>query len=165
MNNRLWMIAVAAGLCGGVAEMAWVGLYTYGSPVPPSGVARQIAATVFPGGAGAWATPLTGVGIHLALSAVLGIVFVAALRALSQAPAGRVRAQWAWALGALSAVWAVNFLWLLPALNPAFPALLPYGVTLASKLLFAVAMVAVLHACRGIARPGPGRESPCRVAG
>jgi hypothetical protein len=37
-------------------------------------------------------------------------------------------------------VWVLNFFLVLPWLNPAFVALLPYGVTLVSKLLFGLAM-------------------------
>jgi hypothetical protein len=42
-------------------------------------------------------------------------------------------------MAALAAVWGINFLVALPRLNPDFVHLLPYGVTLASKLLFGVA--------------------------
>ena len=45
----------------------------------------------------------------------------------------------------LSAVWVFNFFVLLPVLNPGFAGLMPYGVTLASKLLFGVAMGWVLY--------------------
>jgi len=48
------------------------------------------------------------------------------------------------ALAALATIWAVNFLVLLPQLNPAFVALLPPAVTLLSKLLFALGMGGVL---------------------
>ena len=48
------------------------------------------------------------------------------------------------ALAALAAVWAFNFLLLLPLINPAFVSLLPHPVTLVSKLLFGVAMASVL---------------------
>lgn len=37
-------------------------------------------------------------------------------------------------------VWATNFLVILPVLDPAFVTLLPYGVTLFSKLLFGITM-------------------------
>ena len=49
------------------------------------------------------------------------------------------------ALLALGLIWAVNFFVLLPAINPLFVELMPHGVTLLSKLLFAVAMAATLE--------------------
>jgi len=150
MNYRIWMIAVAAGLCGGVAEMAWIGIYSLGSSVSAAAVASQIAATVFPGSEGAWVAPLTGVGIHLALSAGLGVAFVAALLAFRRLPAARLQDERALALVVLSAVWAVNFLCILPAINPAFVQLMPYSVTLASKILFGLAMAGVLHYHSGL---------------
>jgi hypothetical protein len=45
----------------------------------------------------------------------------------------------------LGIVWAVNFLVVLPVLEPAFLTLLPLAVTLASKLLFGVAAAATLR--------------------
>jgi hypothetical protein len=44
------------------------------------------------------------------------------------------------ALGALAGIWALNFLVVLPAVNPAFVALMPFAVTLSSKLLFGAAL-------------------------
>ena len=165
MGYRIWIIAVIAGLCGGLAEIAWIGSYTYASSIPAAGIAREIAATVFPGGTGAWAAPLTGVGLHLVLSAALGVSFVAALRLVLRRPVASARAEWALAAGALSVVWLVNFLWVLPALNPEFTTLLPYGVTLASKLLFATAMAGVLHLCRRLALPATEHRGRYPAAG
>ena len=44
----------------------------------------------------------------------------------------------------LAAIWVVNFLVVLPIVNAEFVSLLPYSVTLGSKLLFGVAMAMVL---------------------
>jgi hypothetical protein len=52
-------------------------------------------------------------------------------------------------------VWAVNFFLVLPALNPAFVTLLPYGVTLFSKVLFGIAMGWVVQET---AQPQPSRS-------
>lgn len=49
------------------------------------------------------------------------------------------------AMAALAAVWVFNFFVLLPSVNPAFTALLPYPVTLVSKLLFGLGMGMVLN--------------------
>jgi hypothetical protein len=46
---------------------------------------------------------------------------------------------------ALATVWAVNFLVVLPYLNPGFVDLLPYSVTLVSKLLFGVSAATVFR--------------------
>jgi predicted neutral ceramidase superfamily lipid hydrolase len=50
--------------------------------------------------------------------------------------------------GALATVWAINFFVLLPILNPAFVILMPYSVSLMSKLLFGASMGWVLFARR-----------------
>jgi hypothetical protein len=50
-------------------------------------------------------------------------------------------------LAALTAVWATNFFVILPALSPPFIALLPYPVSLISKLLFGLAAAETLRRC------------------
>jgi hypothetical protein len=44
--------------------------------------------------------------------------------------------------GSLAAVWAINFFIVLPVISPGFVHLLPYAITLASKLAFGVAAAA-----------------------
>jgi hypothetical protein len=58
---------------------------------------------------------------------------------------GRVYAEFSLVILTLATVWAVNFLLVLPYLNPRFVDLLPYSVTLASKLLFGLAAATVLR--------------------
>lgn len=142
--KKLIGVALLAGLCGGLAEMGWIALYSSASSTSAVGVAREITATVFSTAAYAPWAPLAGIGIHLALSVVLGLAFLLALLGFSRtAPTGP--AVWISAVVALTGIWAVNFLWVLPALNPAFVTLMPYAVTLASKVLFAIAMAGVLQ--------------------
>ena len=47
-------------------------------------------------------------------------------------------------LGALAAVWVINYFIILPVVSPAFVRLLPFAVTLASKLAFGVAAAIAL---------------------
>lgn len=44
----------------------------------------------------------------------------------------------------LATVWTMNFFVVLPNLNPVFITLMPYPVTFASKMLFALAMAVTL---------------------
>jgi hypothetical protein len=140
-NRHLLRRALAAGMAGGLAEVAWITLY--GSAIRPAEVAREIAATIYPAAAHASWASLAGLGIHLALSTALGLAFVFALWGLRRSGPSR-RTLWISATAALTGIWAVNFLWILPALNPAFVTLMPHHATIASKLLFALAMAAVL---------------------
>ena len=136
--------ALAAGLAGGIAEIIWIALYGAATSSSSLEVARQVTATVAPyAGAESWA-PGAGVAIHMALSLAIGVGFVLGLWSLAS---GRPRASaiWSCALLAVFAVWAVNFLLLLPALGSGLATLMPLGATLLSKMLFGVAMAAVLH--------------------
>jgi hypothetical protein len=135
---------VLAGLAGGIAEVLWVGAYCALTPLSASEGLRQISASVVPTAAHSAGAPALGMVIHLSLSVALAMAYgltmgIAPVRRPSQA--GVI----ARAVAALTAVWLFNFFVLLPQLNPAFVDLLPYPVTLLSKLLFGVAMGYALH--------------------
>lgn len=133
-----------AGLAGGIAEVLWVGAYCALMPLSALDVLRQITASVAPSAAHSAIAPALGMVIHLALSIALAIAYALAMgiaRTRSSTLAGAI----ATAVATLAAVWMLNFFVLLPQLNPAFVALMPYPVTLLSKLLFGAAMGLVLH--------------------
>jgi hypothetical protein len=136
-------VFMAAGLAGGLAEVLWVSLYSSLTPMSAVAVAREVAASVFPQAAFQPGAPLLGLMIHFALSLVLGLAIGAGLLFT-----GRRRdfaTMLALLIGALTLVWLVNFFAILPLLNPRFAVLMPYSVTLLSKVLFAVAMACVLQ--------------------
>ena len=140
---KLARTALLAGLCGGLAEMAWIAFYSLASSTSAIEVARAITASVFPAAGGAPWAAWAGVGIHLALSLALGLAFALALWTTSSGRPGRIRI-WVSALSVLAAVWAVNFLLVLPVLNSTFISLMPYGASLLSKMLFGIAMAWML---------------------
>ena len=142
-NRNVLAVGLLAGLSGGVAEVAWVGLYSNATETSGMIVAQQITASVAPGAAGLAVAPLLGVAIHMLLSAVLGLAFAATIWRLA-APRLGAAAFLTTAAVSLALVWAINFLVVLPALNPTFVTLMPYGITLVSKVLFGIAMGAVL---------------------
>lgn len=135
------------GLAGGAAEIAWIGLYGAATGTPVNAVARGIVGSVIPAlVTSAWATEL-GVLIHLGLAVALGIGLALAVPLLVRRSEAS-HSEFAVTILILTAVWAVNFLVVLPHVNPAFVHVLPYAVTLLSKLLFAVAATTALHARR-----------------
>lgn len=139
--------ALLAGLCGGLAEVLWVALFASLTPVSGVEIARQVAATVFPSAAALAVAPVLGIAIHFALSMVLAVVFAWALW-VPYAKGLKFGGAVATAIGALVAVWAINFFVVLPILNRAFVTLMPYGVTLFSKALFGAAMAWTLDETR-----------------
>jgi hypothetical protein len=136
---------VIAGLAGGIAEIVWISAYAAVANVSPALVATGVTETALGPVGGALAVP-AGIGIHMALAAILGVIVVGLWRTLWPEPRGAAL-DYAALTAALGAVWALNFLVILPVVNPAFVGLLPYAATLASKLLFGLAMAATLHAC------------------
>ena len=131
-------IVVIAGLVSGLAEVLWVGASAAVLDVDAALVARQVAATVLPAVADSTAAPWLGLAVHFALSVVLAAAF--GLINERVWPHLGIGARLVAAMVLLAGVWAVNFLVLLPWLNPAFTTLLPLGVTFVSKLLFALAL-------------------------
>lgn len=131
--------ALFAGLAGGIAEILWVMTWSALTPLQASVVAREITHSVFPGMEQTGIAIETGLIIHLAISAVLGVVFAWT--------AGRFLARnygnpglLAGGIVLLALIWAINFLLVLPALNPAFVTLMPASITFVSKILFGLAM-------------------------
>jgi len=143
VGANLWP-GLLAGLAGGAAEVLWIWIFSGVSGGSAAGVARGVTATVAPAlGTGALAVPL-GIAIHFALAAGLGIAIAVAIRGL----APRLAGSWAEAalvVATLAAVWTMNFLVILPVVNPAFVHIVPMPASFASKMLFGVATVLVLR--------------------
>ena len=146
-NKRQLNTVLLAGLCGGLAEIGWIALYSSLSSANGAEIAGEVAKTVFSSASNAPWAPCAGVTIHLLLSLALGLGFALVLRTCSASPPA-AQTVWTAALLTLTGIWAANFLLILPAINPAFVALVPYSVSLVSKILFAIAMAGVMLAAQ-----------------
>lgn len=133
-----------AGLCGGMAEVVWVQIFALHSAYSGMEVARQVTASLLPGVADEAFAPALGVAIHFALSLLVALAYAALIWLpfmRHRGPAASV----AVAAGVLALIWVVNFLLILPIVNAEFVSLLPYLVSLGSKILFGLAMAGVLY--------------------
>ena len=151
----LLKVILLAGLCGGMAEIVWVQLYTFLAGQSSAEVARQVTSSLLPAMAESAVAPALGIALHLGLSVLVALGYAL----LVWLPFTRRRSPGvsvAVACGVLACIWAVNFLLLLPVVNVQFVRLLPYSVTLGSKLLFGVAMAWAFHA--GYARHRNGHR-------
>ena len=128
------------GIAGGLAEIVVVSLYSAATGGNPAIVARHVASAIGLEGASA----VTGVLVHMGLAVVLGIALCAVLQIL-KARLARDAAIFSFMIGSLAVVWVVNFFVVLPAVSPNFVHLLPYAVTLVSKLAFGIAAAAMLR--------------------
>jgi len=134
------------GITGGIAEIGWIGLYGAATGIPLRPVARGIVESIVPTLAtSAWA-PEFGVLIHLGLAVALGIAVALVMPLVARRPEALRSELILLTLSILMAVWAINFLVVLPHINPAFVHLLPHSVTLFSKLLFGLAAATVFCA-------------------
>lgn len=141
-TKKLYLVTLA-GLAGGLSEIFWIGMYSTVTNSSGLEVARQITASLVPAWADLSIAPVLGITIHLALSVMLAFLCCTALIEPLFRHLGR-----AWILhgsmALLACVWAINFFIILPVINPAFVTLLPFLVTLASKMLFGWTMGSVL---------------------
>jgi len=135
-------VGVVAGVAGGLAEIAWVMLYSglSGAAV----VARGVAAVAGVNAVMPDTSPvMLGIGVHMMLAEMLGVGLCFAWQALSARRCGSTN-PYAFMLSALAGVWAINFFVVLPVVSPAFVHLVPYAVSLMSKLLFGAAAAAIV---------------------
>jgi len=137
-------IGLWAGLAGGAAEVVWIALFAQVAGGSAAFVADGVTATVVPSLAGSSVSVALGLAIHFALAALLGIAVAVAIRSYLPRLA-RTWVETVLVIGTLGVVWMVNFLIILPAINPAFVHIVPMPVSLASKMLFGIATVLVLR--------------------
>jgi hypothetical protein len=137
-------IGIIAGLAGGLAEVAWIGVYGAVSGVSLDLVGQEVTRSIVPNFGASSSSAWVGILIHLILAICLGVglAFAIGLRLRGH---DRIHAEYSLVTLALATVWAVNFLVVLPYLNPGFVDLLPYSVTLVSKLLFGVSAATVFR--------------------
>lgn len=129
---------VLAGTAGGLAEVAWVTLYAAATGGDPAILARGVTTAA---GVSALlpASPVAlGVAMHMTLAVTLGIGLSFAWQAFRRYQP-MLRSPYPFMLAALAGVWALNFFIVLPIVSPAFVHLVPYAVSLTSKLLFGAA--------------------------
>jgi hypothetical protein len=140
---------VIAGAAGGLAEIIWVTLYAVATGADPAMLARGVTTA-----AGVSAllpiTSLTlGVAIHMTLAVMLGVMLTVVWRGLSLRWPEAAK-PFPFMITALLGVWAINFFLVLPIVNPAFVHLLPYPVSLISKVLFGLAAAGALRWQHGV---------------
>jgi hypothetical protein len=135
---------IIAGAAGGLAEIAWVTLYAGLSGIDPAVVARSVTTTAGMRALLPAHPAALGIVVHMLLAATLGVVLTLSWRTLT---ANRRVADnpFPFMLAALAGVWAINFFVVLPIVGPAFVHLLPYTVSLTSKLLFGLATAEVVR--------------------
>jgi hypothetical protein len=142
--NVQWRIGALAGLAGGIAEVAWITLYAGLSGGNAVTVAKEITASVIPMAAtSAIATPL-GLAIHFGLAALMGIAVVVGLNRLFPRISGTA-AEAGLIVLALACVWSLNFLVILPVVNPDFVHIVPMPISFTSKLLFGLVAALVFE--------------------
>jgi hypothetical protein len=136
--GRVLILGALAGLAGGSAEVVWVSIYAAATGTDATAAARGVTDTI---GVGLTSPVAAGVAMHMTIAAVLGMCVAAAFAPMGLQGA-RLYGAMIWFL---AAVWAVNFILVLPLLNPNFVAIVPLGVSFVSKLLFGVVAAACLQ--------------------
>jgi RsiW-degrading membrane proteinase PrsW (M82 family) len=144
---------VVAGAAGGIAEIIWIFAYASATGTDAAFLARGVTTasgvnTLVQGSSAAF-----GIGIHMTLAVTLGIALAFAWTALSHR--WPKVSPYAVMPAVLTGVWAINFLIILPLVDPNFVQIVPYPVSLISKLLFGVAAAVALSNRRHESTPIP----------
>jgi hypothetical protein len=135
---------IVAGAAGGLAEIAWVTLYAGMTGADPATLARGVSTAAGVSALFSAEPVALGVTVHMALAVTLGIALSFGWRTLSSHRLG-IAGLYPFMLVALIGVWAVNFFMVLPGISPAFIHLVPYPVSLMSKILFGLAAAEVFR--------------------
>jgi hypothetical protein len=139
---------VLVGAVGGLAEIIWIVFYGALSGSDIAVVARTISTTVgwmVPGGSLIAGSIGYGIAIHMIAAIGLGVALTSLWYLLAARRPAAID-EYAFLVGALTIVWLINFFVVLPLMSPvfadlhyAFREIVPYHVSLASKLLFGLA--------------------------
>ena len=146
-DHEIWLIGGLAGAAGGIAEILWIGFYGALTGTDMTVLAQGVAAVI--GLPLLFVTVASGLAIHMIIAIALGIALALTWRTLSlRTPIGSV---YKVLPAILAIIWVFNFFVLLPIVSPhidgvqqSFAELVPYPVSLFSKLLFGFAAAAVL---------------------
>ena len=134
---------IVAGAAGGIAEIIWIVVYASVTGADAANLARGVTTAAGANLLLTGSSVISGTAIHMILAVMLGTALAFAWNAFSQRWPKQT-SPYAALCAALGAVWAINFLIVLPLLSPDFVQILPYPVSLISKLLFGLAASAVL---------------------
>ena len=136
-------IGLLAGAAGGLAEVAWVTLYAGVVGGDPAVLARGVTTAAGVSALVPASPVVVGVAVHMTLSFALGVGLAFGWRALCERRQAATN-PFPLVVVILAGIWAANFFVILPVVSPGFVHIVPYAVSLASKLLFAGAAGAVL---------------------
>lgn len=138
-----WKLGALAGIAGGLAEIAWILLYSKLGNIDGSLVAQGVTST-FSGSLAVSSAGVTlGIIIHMMIAILLGIAIATFSRILL--PPTRFKLmEPCFVISILIGVWALNFHLVLPVINPEFVHLVALETSLASKVLFGMAAAFVL---------------------
>jgi len=129
---------IIAGAAGGLAEIAWVTLYAGLTGGNPAALARGVTTAAGVNALLPSSPAELGVAVHMLLAVALGIALAYTWSALHDRRPSLTN-PYPFMLTALAGVWAINFFVVLPIVSPAFVHMVPYAVSLTSKLLFGMA--------------------------
>jgi hypothetical protein len=132
---------IAAGAAGGIAEIIWILVFALATGTDAATLARGVTTAVGANLLFSGNSVASGVAIHMILAVTLGTALAFAWSSVSQR---WPTSPYAVGLVALAVVWTINFLIILPLLSPDFVQIVPYPVSMTSKLLFGLTAAAVL---------------------
>jgi hypothetical protein len=133
-----------AGMAGGAAEIVWFSIMGPVLSLNIHDLAAGVTSSIFPALGGSAYAVLLGILIHLFLSVVLAAGYIVTVGRWSMSRFG-LSGQLLTGMCSLMFVWAINYLVVLPVLNPAFIEVSSYSLSLLSKTFFGITMALVFN--------------------
>jgi hypothetical protein len=132
-------LGIISGVAGGLAEIAWVSLYAALTGGNPAILARGVTVAAGVNALLPASAVSLGIFVHMTLAVLLGIA------ATFMWTKSKSTNPYPFMLATLGGVWLVNFFVVLPLVSPPFIHMVPYSVSLTSKLLFGLAAAGAIH--------------------
>jgi hypothetical protein len=143
ISARIAGRGAVAGAAGGIAELIWILVCASATGTDTATLARGVTTATGVNLLLRGSPAAFGIAIHMILAVTLGISLSFLWTSISQRWPKQVNPNAVMPI-ALAGVWAINFLIILPLIDPGFVQIVPYPVSLVSKLLFGVAVAATL---------------------
>ena len=143
-RTSLLQRGVIAGLAGGLAEIIWVSVYSEMTGGNAAVIARGVTTAAGLNALLPSMSVTVGIVVHMVVAVAYGLL----LAVIWQWLARRTRSTaicYLFVLVVMAGAWAMNFFVILPIVSAPFVTLLPYMVSLTSKLFFGLAAAETLR--------------------
>lgn len=143
-RTSLLQRGVLAGLAGGLAEIIWVSVYSEMTGGNAAVIARGVTTAAGLNAPLPSMSVTVGIVVHMVVAVAYGLLLVVIWQWLARRTQSTAVCYLV-ALVVMAGAWTMNFFVILPIVSAPFVTLMPYAVSLTSKLFFGLAAAETLR--------------------